>query len=646
MELPKGGDFMKEYDANVRVVMDFLESQGFSKSAVSIHRVCYNTFRKYLKENKFEYSYESGVKWQNQNELLWPKWRIKCNRICIKQLDDVYKKGVPDRYHPYQYPTNVSQLEKNFKAELYEYLNSDCFKTKNDTYLYDAKMKCSDFLLHLQNQGKKSVREISYDDVINYCLKKTSRSTKTFDRYISQVRKFLKYYAVKGHIRKGFSIAINRLLIPQFIRYESISNQDRDKINILKSRTPAFSSEEMWDVVNEFLIVLERNNYSITVKRCSKHFLSLLFIFLDMYDIGYTSEIAWIWFENVKPLLLSGWKMHRRNLRQFEEYIQNGKISPEKIFKYKLSRFECLPNWCRSTLGEFLEQKKRENMQPSTICMYQSTNVRFCEYLVKSGIKSFEEISVDTLMQFYFEDYHTTLEGKNAYNVRIRKFIIYLTEKGIIKNAFLHLGLPCKFAQGERIVRVLNEDEKKAIFFYIQKAVDGYELRGAAMVMLGLTMGMRASDIVNLQFANIDWKHHAIRFIQKKTLKEELLPMPVAVGNCIFRYIKKGRPKSTSPYIFIHHRVPYGKMDPIACQSALKKALPNRNVAGCGFHVTRKTFATSLLNKGVKPNTIIDSLGHSSDCTVHKYLSLDENRMRLCPLSLSETNISLRGGLL
>lgn len=118
--------------------------------------------------------------------------------------------------------------------------------------------------------------------------------------------------------------------------------------------------------------------------------------------------------------------------------------------------------------------------------------------------------------------------------------------------------------------------------------------------------------------------------------------MPVSVGNAIFRYITKGRPKSKSLHVFIHNRVPYDKLHPSACQRALEKTLPNRKVIASGFHVTRKTFASSLLSKGVRLNTIIDSLGHSSDSTVSKYLSLDEKRMQLCPLSLAETKISLK----
>ena len=50
-------------------------------------------------------------------------------------------------------------------------------------------------------------------------------------------------------------------------------------------------------------------------------------------------------------------------------------------------------------------------------------------------------------------------------------------------------------------------------------------------------------------------------------------------------------------------------------------------------------------NISTKLELISDSLGHSTNGTVHKYLSLDEERMRFCALSLEDTGISYKGGV-
>ena len=74
-------------------------------------------------------------------------------------------------------------------------------------------------------------------------------------------------------------------------------------------------------------------------------------------------------------------------------------------------------------------------------------------------------------------------------------------------------------------------------------------------------------------------------------------------------------------------------------------ALPERNVPGSGFHVTRKTYATNLLRNDVPVHHVAEALGHQGLYTVQKYLSLEERRMRLCGLSLHDRGLLLKGGL-
>jgi len=157
-------------------------------------------------------------------------------------------------------------------------------------------------------------------------------------------------------------------------------------------------------------------------------------------------------------------------------------------------------------------------------------------------------------------------------------------------------------------------------------------------------MGFRASDIISLRFTNIDWKTRSINIIQKKTGKALTLPMPVRTGNILFRYIRNGRPTSDSPYVFIRHEAPYDGVKCGVCRSALKRFITTVEGNRCCFHAVRKTFATNLLIGNVNVELISDSLGHSTDETVHKYLSLDEERMRMCPLSLAEAGIPYKGG--
>lgn len=252
----------------------------------------------------------------------------------------------------------------------------------------------------------------------------------------------------------------------------------------------------------------------------------------------------------------------------------------------------------------------------------------------------------DLIAHFNRQDEHKTFDGKNAYNVRIRMFLEYLSEVGLVAQS-LYLAIPCVSAPKTRIISILEDAEIDEIQNYCARNGSPMELRNRAIVLLGLKMGLRSSDIVNLKFSDISWENSNLSIVQEKTNVGLTLPMPVGVANSIYRYVMQGRPESNSPFVFTHHRAPYKSLNRAACYRSLNNVLkhPVKQV-GSGFHITRKTFASNLLKAGTPVNLIVDSLGHQTNSTVSKYLALDEKNLRCCAISLTAAKILLEGGVL
>jgi integrase len=180
---------------------------------------------------------------------------------------------------------------------------------------------------------------------------------------------------------------------------------------------------------------------------------------------------------------------------------------------------------------------------------------------------------------------------------------------------------------------------------YMKKASSPIEIRDCAIMLLGTDMGMRGADIVSLSLADIDWKNQCIRFRQSKTGAETWLAMPTGVGNAIYRYLKEARPRDTkSDSVFVSTRTPHGGITRSVCYGTLRRVLPERDVPGSGFHVTRKSFSTNRLRNGISPAGIADALGHSGTDNLRPYLSLDVRNMSKCPLSLVYLGIPVEGG--
>lgn len=191
------------------------------------------------------------------------------------------------------------------------------------------------------------------------------------------------------------------------------------------------------------------------------------------------------------------------------------------------------------------------------------------------------------------------MEGKNAYAVKIRGFLRFLAGKGLVPET-LELAVSTEMAPHTSIVNTLSDNQIDAIYTFRQNVDRPIKLRNAAIIMLGLKMGLRASDITNLKLTDISWKESSISFIQQKTGVYLKLPLPVDVGNSLYRYLCEGRPQCNSPHVFVHHRAPYCRFGRSTFGRILKAAVDAQGESKAihGFHVTRKTFASKLLATG------------------------------------------------
>lgn len=365
----------------------------------------------------------------------------------------------------------------------------------------------------------------------------------------------------------------------------------------------------------------------------------LLLLFLDMNGYPYSPQIALLWFEGCRSHFGGEDFTIRRALFLVSDFHRTGQFELNLVFREVPRAFLLIPEWCKEAAYRYEGYKIKEGWEISTLNMIRSSLCRFCNYLDGIGIRSFQEINTSHIKQFNENDFHKSAAGKNAYNGRIRKFLIFLGEEGYLSDPMLFTALPCVSAPKETVVVVLSEDEMKQLNTEINRDSSRLSLRKKAMFLLGVRMGLRSSDIVSLEYDDINWDTSSIRFIQDKTEVEVELPMPADVGNALFRYITEERIRNKNPKIFLSEKAPHSPVDKSSCRRALKTVLPDRHVEGSGFHVMTKTYATNLLRGGTGAATVADTLGQRGTSSVHRYLSLDPDRMMKCALSLEENGI-------
>jgi integrase len=150
-------------------------------------------------------------------------------------------------------------------------------------------------------------------------------------------------------------------------------------------------------------------------------------------------------------------------------------------------------------------------------------------------------------------------------------------------------------------------------------------LRDRAILLLLSRLGLRAGDVVQLRFSDIDWKSGTLRVMGKGRYQVRL-PLPQDVGDALLRYLEcRPRVEHTNRVFLcvIAPFKPFASGDGVS--SVVKRALQRAGIEtpARGAHLLRHTVATEMLQQGVPLDQIGLVLRHRSiDMTAH-YAKVD-----------------------
>ena len=359
--------------------------------------------------------------------------------------------------------------------------------------------------------------------------------------------------------------------------------------------------------------------------------------YLQAESLKYSPAVAQAWLDTLKPSL-PGWKFvsFRRSLALVEDAARKGSVI-NGVFSYdrrvgKRRAPECF----RPLFDAYLERRRQDGNQPSTLAMDCNACTRFLLFLASKRITEVGCITPEIVKEFQGQDEHRTVEGKNAYIYRVRGFVRFLATKKMVPET-LELAFATDKASRVSIVTTLSKEQVNSIEAFSEASRSPSELRSAAITMLALRMGLRCVDICNLCLSDISWTSRTISFVQQKTGEPLTLPFPVEVGNLLARYILEARPTCDLPNVFITLKHPHTRLKTPRCYSSSLSVLGKKTTPEDvrGLHVIRRTFASNLLAVGNPVSLISSTLGHTSDSAVDEYLATDEQNMRRCAIGLS-----------
>lgn len=229
----------------------------------------------------------------------------------------------------------------------------------------------------------------------------------------------------------------------------------------------------------------------------------------------------------------------------------------------------------------------------------------------------------------------------NTIILALKRFSDFLFANGLTENKVSSFIPPLNKMVSPRVPNVWSNDE---ITKMLESVDRGSPLgkRDYAILMIAIKLGLRCSDIKNLQLSDIDWERKCINITQRKTQKLLSLPFTNDVGWAIIDYLKNARPKSDFNHVFLTHAAP---IKPFSATTSLYGMISRyRNIAGIdlhetsrrGMHSIRHTFATNLLRHKIPLETIAEMLGHVGMSSVDVYLTVETQELRTIALDPEE----------
>ena len=276
---------------------------------------------------------------------------------------------------------------------------------------------------------------------------------------------------------------------------------------------------------------------------------------------------------------------------------------------------------------EYQEYLQRTYENNNTIHFYEYELLYFLKFLEAVQIDDVSQLSAKLLIQYVSE---AKPNRQRAILCGLRSFNRFLKRNDLIASiAGIHA------MREKRIIPSFTDSELKALTSFLESGA--LSLRDTSIVLLGLTSGIRACDLVNLKISDIDWHSDTINFCQSKTGNPICLPLIPIVGNAVYRYVTESRPDSDSNHLFVRELAPY---NPLAghstCYRIVRKALTKAGITKegrmFGMHLLRHNAASAMVKNEVPIETIAAVLGHSSPDATDVYITTDAAKLRECVL--------------
>jgi len=306
----------------------------------------------------------------------------------------------------------------------------------------------------------------------------------------------------------------------------------------------------------------------------------------------------------------------KESIQSGSEVVREQLLLPTPIDRI-LQKLSCMELPAKENFECYLRHKWRLNHKPRTLASSFTSVMLFLDFYGKSGKRDLREMERVDLEAFIEQEQD---RGLRISTVRTRlaciiAFLHFLMEQEIVPGSLLKRGI--KLRLPDVLPRAMNPSDVRKLLCVIE------DIRDRALFLLLLRTGMRIGEALGLRLNDLDIKGRKVHLFEGE--KNSMGRVVYLSDDALFaiKLWLRRRDKSKA-FIF------YGQSNGHLCYSTgrylfmkyLKKA--GLDQKGYTVHCLRHTFASELLNAGMRLECLQQLLGHQDIEVTRRYARLTD----------------------
>ncbi len=251
----------------------------------------------------------------------------------------------------------------------------------------------------------------------------------------------------------------------------------------------------------------------------------------------------------------------------------------------------------------YLQHMYRRNCRPKTICSTASSLVLILLFVKQRG-KEYLELIVRQDLEAFVE--HEQDRGMKPKTIHFRlqnlyAFFRYLVKENVIGPELLEHKIRLRVPQS--LPKAIGTPDILRLLSVLDHT------RDRAMILTLLRTGMRIGELLSLRVNDVDLTEQTVKIYQgEKNSIGRVVYLSDDACAALSLWLQERNPRKS--YLFYGHRGPLGYT---SSRQRFIDYLDKAGLAGKGYtlHCLRHTFATDLLNAGMRLECLQQLLGHS-----------------------------------